>query len=212
MNSRARHTILLAAAVLVAGLLVAPGGATAQDQGRGKIAGDLRVVLDRDLGDALYADVVPGHVAGTVYYLAKLQSVNAASLAAVRAAGATVRHRFDLIGWVALSSSRTAVTRVAGLPQVTRLVADRVLQLAQATSTALPPGPDGFANQTRRGTHDVGADAEWAQGITGKDVTPALLAHFHSATEGKSLAVNVRIILRNAALAAQIAAAAAKIE
>ena len=45
--------------------------------------------------------------------------------------------------------------------------------------------------------------------VTGKAVTPFLLAHFHSATEGRSLAVNVRIILRNAALAAQIAAAAA---
>ena len=45
-------------------------------------------------------------------------------------------------------------------------------------------------------------------GITGKAVTPFLLAHFHSSTEGKSLAVNVRIILRNAALAAQIAVAA----
>ena len=44
-------------------------------------------------------------------------------------------------------------------------------------------------------------------GITGKAVTPFLLAHFHSATGGRSLAVNVRIILRNAALAAQIAAA-----
>jgi pseudouridine-5'-phosphate glycosidase len=46
-------------------------------------------------------------------------------------------------------------------------------------------------------------------GITGKAVTPFLLSHFHSATEGQSLAVNIRIILRNAALAAQIAAAAA---
>lgn len=45
------------------------------------------------------------------------------------------------------------------------------------------------------------------EGITGKGVTPFLLAHFHSATHGQSLAVNVRIILRNAALAAQIAAA-----
>ncbi|MEV4637096.1 pseudouridine-5'-phosphate glycosidase [Actinoplanes sp. NPDC049548] len=45
-------------------------------------------------------------------------------------------------------------------------------------------------------------------GITGKAVTPFLLAHFHSSTHGKSLEVNVRIILRNAALAAQIAAAA----
>jgi len=46
-------------------------------------------------------------------------------------------------------------------------------------------------------------------GITGKAVTPFLLGHFHSATEGASLAVNVRIILRNAGLAAQIAVAAA---
>jgi pseudouridine-5'-phosphate glycosidase len=44
-------------------------------------------------------------------------------------------------------------------------------------------------------------------GITGKAVTPFLLGHFHESTEGQSLAVNVRIILRNAALAAQIAAA-----
>jgi pseudouridine-5'-phosphate glycosidase len=44
--------------------------------------------------------------------------------------------------------------------------------------------------------------------ITGKAVTPFLLAHFHTATEGRSLAVNIRIILRNAALAAQIALAA----
>jgi len=43
--------------------------------------------------------------------------------------------------------------------------------------------------------------------ITGKAVTPFLLAHFHKSTEGQSLAVNVRIILRNAALAARIAVA-----
>ncbi len=48
--------------------------------------------------------------------------------------------------------------------------------------------------------------------VTGKRVTPVLLSHFHEATQGASLAVNVRIILRNAALAAQIAVAlAAKI-
>jgi pseudouridine-5'-phosphate glycosidase len=42
-------------------------------------------------------------------------------------------------------------------------------------------------------------------GVTGKAVTPYLLAHFHEATDGKSLDVNIRIILRNAKLAAQIA-------
>jgi pseudouridine-5'-phosphate glycosidase len=47
------------------------------------------------------------------------------------------------------------------------------------------------------------------EGITGKAVTPFLLAHFHAATEGRSLAVNVRIILRNAELAGRIAVAAA---
>ncbi len=41
-------------------------------------------------------------------------------------------------------------------------------------------------------------------GVTGKDVTPYLLAHFHTATGGASLAANVRIILRNAELAARI--------
>ncbi|GAA2862974.1 pseudouridine-5'-phosphate glycosidase [Actinoplanes cyaneus] len=45
------------------------------------------------------------------------------------------------------------------------------------------------------------------QGVTGKAVTPFLLAHFHSSTDGQSLATNVRIILRNAALAARIAVA-----
>jgi pseudouridine-5'-phosphate glycosidase len=45
------------------------------------------------------------------------------------------------------------------------------------------------------------------EGVTGKAVTPFLLAHFHSSTDGQSLATNVRIILRNAALAARIAVA-----
>jgi len=45
--------------------------------------------------------------------------------------------------------------------------------------------------------------------ITGKQVTPFLLAHFHRASHGRSLEVNIRIILRNAALAAQIAVASA---
>jgi pseudouridine-5'-phosphate glycosidase len=50
------------------------------------------------------------------------------------------------------------------------------------------------------------ADAD-AEGVHGKDTTPYLLARFHHDTEGRSLEVNTRIILRNAALAAQIAVA-----
>ena len=45
-------------------------------------------------------------------------------------------------------------------------------------------------------------------GVTGKAVTPYLLAHFHAATGGASLTANIRIILRNAELGARIAAAA----
>ncbi|HAN71335.1 MAG TPA: pseudouridine-5-phosphate glycosidase [Actinobacteria bacterium] len=44
-----------------------------------------------------------------------------------------------------------------------------------------------------------------ARNVTGKDVTPFLLDHFHRATHGASLMVNEQIIVRNAELAARIA-------
>ncbi|MEV6524073.1 pseudouridine-5'-phosphate glycosidase [Longispora sp. NPDC051575] len=47
-------------------------------------------------------------------------------------------------------------------------------------------------------------------GVTGKGVTPFLLAYFHEHTLGASLDVNIRIILRNSELAAQIAVAAGR--
>jgi pseudouridine-5'-phosphate glycosidase len=56
---------------------------------------------------------------------------------------------------------------------------------------------------------ESGLAAAAAQGIRGKDVTPFLLDHFHRETEGASLEANVRLVLRNAALAAQIARAIA---
>jgi pseudouridine-5'-phosphate glycosidase len=49
-----------------------------------------------------------------------------------------------------------------------------------------------------------------AQGITGKAVTPFLLEHFHTASEGESLKVNIEIIKSNSALAADIAVALTK--
>jgi pseudouridine-5'-phosphate glycosidase len=47
------------------------------------------------------------------------------------------------------------------------------------------------------------------EGIRGKDITPYLLDRFHRETAGASLEANVRLVLRNAALAAQIARATA---
>ena len=52
------------------------------------------------------------------------------------------------------------------------------------------------------------AAAEQA-GVRGKDVTPFVLDHLHRASEGATLAVNVRLVLRNAELAGRIAAALA---
>jgi pseudouridine-5'-phosphate glycosidase len=51
------------------------------------------------------------------------------------------------------------------------------------------------------------AKAEAAH-ITGKDVTPFLLEHFHTTSQGESLSVNIEIIKSNSALAADIAVAA----
>lgn len=45
------------------------------------------------------------------------------------------------------------------------------------------------------------------RGVSGKDVTPFLLDHFHRSTHGASLVANEKIILRNAELAARIAVA-----
>jgi pseudouridine-5'-phosphate glycosidase len=52
-----------------------------------------------------------------------------------------------------------------------------------------------------------GLQAALEQGIAGRDVTPFLLDRFHTHTGGESLRANVRLVLRNAALAAEIAAA-----
>ena len=46
------------------------------------------------------------------------------------------------------------------------------------------------------------------EGVRGRDVTPFLLARFHGETVGESLRANVRLVLRNAELAARIAVAA----
>ncbi len=46
-------------------------------------------------------------------------------------------------------------------------------------------------------------------GVRGKEVTPFVLDHLHRASEGATLAVNVRLVLRNAELAGRIAAALA---
>lgn len=55
-------------------------------------------------------------------------------------------------------------------------------------------------------TLESGLAAARDAGVSGKDVTPFLLAWFHEHTEGASLAANVALVRSNARLAAEIAA------
>jgi pseudouridine-5'-phosphate glycosidase len=65
-----------------------------------------------------------------------------------------------------------------------------------------------------RTRHDAilksGLEGAAKAGIHGKYVTPFLLEHFHTASDGESLKVNIDIIKSNSALAADIAVASAK--
>jgi pseudouridylate synthase len=76
---------------------------------------------------------------------------------------------------------------------------------------ANPISPDG---EMDRALHDrVLADALAAAetaGVHGKDVTPFLLDFFHRETHGASLSANIALVLSNARLAAEIAAAYVK--
>lgn len=66
--------------------------------------------------------------------------------------------------------------------------------------------------EMNRARHDAilksGLEGAAKNGIVGKAVTPFLLEHFHTASEGESLKVNIDIIKSNSALAADIAVAA----
>ena len=47
------------------------------------------------------------------------------------------------------------------------------------------------------------------RGVTGRELTRFLLAHFHKVTGGRSLDVNIALVLHNVTLAARIARAIA---
>ena len=70
------------------------------------------------------------------------------------------------------------------------------------------------AKEMDRTRHDAilksGMEGAEKAGIHGKYVTPFLLEHFHTASEGESLKVNIEIIKSNSALAADIAVASQK--
>lgn len=95
--------------------------------------------------------------------------------------------------------------RVDGPEEVAAIMRARE-GMAQALVVA---NPIEVADEMDRDLHDRtlmgGLDAAEQAGITGKDVTPFLLAYFHEHTHGASLAANVALVLSNAELAARIA-------
>jgi pseudouridylate synthase len=106
------------------------------------------------------------------------------------------------VGWRVETPGEVAavMTARAGLG-----LGDRAIVVANP----LPP-----AQQLDPALHDrvlrESLEAAAAAGVTGRDVTPYLLDRFHRETGGASLDANVRLVLRNAALAGEIAVAAAR--
>lgn len=102
------------------------------------------------------------------------------------------------VPWVARSADEVAAV----------LRARDGLGLPQALVVANPI-PDG--KEMPRDLHDAtlasGLEALAAQGITGKDVTPFLLAWFHEHTHGVSLRANIDLVLGNARVAGEVAVA-----
>jgi len=78
-----------------------------------------------------------------------------------------------------------------------------------AKSALVVANPLDLDKQLDPDTHDrvlmEGLEIAGSRNITGKDVTPFLLDHFHRSTHGESLTVNAHIILQNADLASRIA-------
>lgn len=109
-----------------------------------------------------------------------------------------------------LSDSGHRIDWSADSPQAIAqiMAARRDLGIESALVVANPLATD---EQLDPDTHDQvlaeGLRLAAERKVSGKDVTPFLLDHFHRATHGASLMVNALIVVRNAALAAAIAAA-----
>jgi pseudouridylate synthase len=113
-------------------------------------------------------------------------------------------------GFYLADSGHPAPWRVDSPDEVAAVVRARddvgVEQRAVVVANPLPVG-----EQLDRELHDRvlagGLARVEAEGVTGKDVTPFLLDLFHSETGGASLEANVRLVVRNAELAARVAVA-----
>ena len=164
--ARALAAVCVTAAVCAASA-AAPGAST--QPAWSKLTPSLTLLVQQGgYGDFPIAQYVSNHQPGTAYYLVRHSGAQDAALdAALTAAGAQARFRFPEIGVVAVASPVTSIAAVSQLDRVTRLDLDAPQELLSLNVQTLT----GVADQAKRGTHDIGADTLWEQGITGKGVT-----------------------------------------
>ncbi len=113
-------------------------------------------------------------------------------------------------GFYLTESGFTIEHQVNSADEIAAVIAKRVaLKTNNGLVVANP-----VAKEMDRARHDAilksGLAGAEKAGIHGKYVTPFLLEHFHTASEGESLTVNIDIIKSNSALAADIAVACKK--
>jgi pseudouridine-5'-phosphate glycosidase len=110
-------------------------------------------------------------------------------------------------GFYLSDSGHPVPWRVESAAEVAEVLAAREAVGAPGAVVVANPLPVG--EQLDPALHDrvLREALEAAAGIAGKDVTPFLLERFHRETAGESLRANVRLVLNNARLAAEIAAA-----
>ena len=114
-------------------------------------------------------------------------------------------------GFYLTDSGFTLEHRVESATEIAAIIKARRELKTNSTSLVIANPVKEEMDRTR---HDAilvsGLAGASAQGISGKNVTPFLLEHFHTASQGESLKVNIEIIKSNSALAADIAVALAK--
>jgi pseudouridine-5'-phosphate glycosidase len=113
-------------------------------------------------------------------------------------------------GFYLTDSGFTIEHQVNSADEIAAVIAQRVaLKTNNGLVVANP-----VEKEMDRTRHDAilksGLEGAEKAGIHGKYVTPFLLEHFHTASEGESLKVNIDIIKSNSALAADIAVASRK--
>jgi pseudouridine-5'-phosphate glycosidase len=113
-------------------------------------------------------------------------------------------------GFYLTDSGFTIEHQVNSAEEIAAVIAQRVALKTNNGLVVTNP----VVKEMDRTRHDAilksGLEGAEKAGIHGKYVTPFLLEHFHTASEGESLKVNIDIIKSNSALAADIAVASAK--